>query len=192
MRLFNQIVLGLACLASGAAAAELDGCNLTPEDYPELVAPMLDGAWEVHNGAGILLMKMGAQEMQMPMPPAGHETMVMLYRDGGVIADMALFGEAEVRVASADTEIALVPVDGAQRDMDFDKLGDAPNCTSDVMLRLEFDQERTETDGTYLWAHFHLAVLDENRMSGVLVIQGRGEDGAESHGRRLVTFLRRP
>lgn len=185
----------LAALAAGmigqtAMAAELDGCDLTAQDYAPIVAPMLDGAWTVHNGPGLMMMKMGAQEMKMPLPPMGSEIMAMLYRDGEVYADMSHFGEALVSVAGADSQIAQVPIDGAQRDMDFDALGEAPNCMSDVMLRLEFSGDTVDSDGNSMWTHVHLAVLDENRMSGVMVMQGHGPDGSEAHARRLLTFLR--
>lgn len=180
----------LAGIGSGAWAAELDGCDLGVGDFEPIVAPLLDGAWIVHNGPGIMMMKMGAQQMKMPLPPMGSETMAMLYRDGAVYADMRSFGEALVRVSEAEDEMALVPVGEDQRDMDFDQLGTAPNCTSDVMLRLQFDGEHTDSDGAHLWTHFHLAVVDEDHLSGVMVMQGRGADGAESHARRLMTFVR--
>lgn len=187
----KRLMSAVMCIWGGlAGAAELDGCALGAQDYPEIVAPLLEGAWRVHNGPGLMMMKMGANEMKMPIPPMGHEMMAMLYRDGTVFADMAQFGEAEVRLADADNQIAPVPVDGAQPDLDFDRLGLAPDCGTDGMLRLEFEQERIDEDGTHLWLHVQLAVLDEDRLGGVLTVQGRGSDGAETHARRLVSFLR--
>lgn len=180
----------VVALASGAWAVELDGCDLGADDFGPVVAPLLDGAWTVHNGPGIMMMQMGPQQMKMPLPPMGSETMAMLYRDGAVYADMRSLGEALVRVSTAEDEMALVPVGEDQRDMDFDQLGMAPNCTSDVMLRLQFDGAHTDSDGTHMWTHFHLAVVDENHLSGVMVVQGRGADGAETHARRLMTFVR--
>ncbi|MCE8510775.1 hypothetical protein KBY28_20170 [Ruegeria pomeroyi] len=187
----KRLVSAAMCIWSGmVGAAELDGCALSAEDYADLVAPLLDGAWQAHNGPGLMMMKMGANEMKLPMPRAGHEVMAMLYRDGTVYADMAQFGEAEIRLADPDSQIAPVPVDGAQQDLDFATLGLAPDCSTDRMLRLEFDQERIDEEGTHLWLHVHLAVLDEDRMGGVLTVQGRGKDGTETHARRLVSFLR--
>lgn len=72
---------------------------------------MLDGAWEAQNGAGSVMIKIGVQEMKMPTPPAGRETIAMPYRDGKVITDMALFDEAVAEVAPLDCPIALAPIE---------------------------------------------------------------------------------
>jgi hypothetical protein len=181
--------MGLGLIFAGSGhAAELDGCSLTTEDYAELVAPLLDGAWLVHNGPGVAMMQSGGKRFKTALPKEAAEPMTMRYDAGQVFADMAYFGDAPVRVIDAQREIALVPVKGRQRDMDYDKLGFAPNCSSDVMLRVEFEGTYTEVD-MLMSAHFHLAVLDEDHLSGVMILQAESM-GVESHARRLVTFTR--
>lgn len=174
-----------------ATAADLDGCTLDETDFAPIVAPVLEGAWQVTNGPGVNVMQMGGQTMTMPLPPAGTRGAVILYRDGKPWVTVPPAGETELMLLAKDHPHPTVQVSGVELALDPDALGGGTGCAADDLMRVWFTATFPPMDGESgpMTGTMGLYVINENLMTGTMEIEGSA-DGATMTARRLVTFRR--
>ncbi|WP_224815090.1 hypothetical protein [Hasllibacter sp. MH4015] len=172
-------------LSAPVAAQQLDGCSVTPDEYETIVAPLLDGDWTGTNGAGYI----SGPQMNMPLPPSGAEAVTITYNDDGTIFAAGGDWQAiETRVVNeamaGDFGITLADDPNLQTRMDFDNLGVAVNCSTDLLPLVSFRGDAV-MEGEQIQFEALLYMVNEDLLSGIFHMEFMGHAA-----RRFVTLSR--
>ncbi len=194
---FGAIFLGISLMIATPVVAEnhtFDGCDLTPDEYDDILLPILDGAWQVQTGPGVMLVSNGTTQTAFPVQPEKPSTGTFSFADGILIVSGQGTDNFEVTVASPETlgDYGLPDQDvpGMQDMMDFEAIGEnAPNCSTDVLPVVTYsgDIGTAETPANF---EAILHVISADLMSGILITNVTAPEQGQIHIRRFITFQR--
>ena len=179
----------LALAAQGAAAQQLDGCDLSFEEIETRVVPSLHGAWQVINGAGYLSGPGGT----VPLPAAEGDRVTISYsEDAGLSARGPNWPEVDVFLTTETGlgEFGLPAPDAGTGDdrrvsrLDFDAFDHEVGCTTDL-LPLVVMEGAAQFNGQNVHMEILVYFLHEDLLSGIALMNSGG-----NHMRRFITFLR--
>lgn len=190
----HAIPIILAAALAGPAAADFhtfDGCDLEPEDYDDLVLPILDGDWQVQAGSGLMLVSGPRGQGTLPVEPEAPQGATFYYDGGDVRVGLESLGFYVVTLVSAETlgdyGLPDPAFEGAQDMMDFGAIGEAaPNCSTDLLPIVTYGGE-LPTGGGNFEAILHVITAD--LMSGILIVNVT-EGADQAHIRRFLTMRR--
>ena len=189
--MFTAALISLSAPLSAQETA-LDGCEVDPADYQELVAPLIAGTWIVQNGPGLVV---GPGGFAMPMPPAADDVMTFTLGEDGTLSVLPVAGLSNLEVewldqSDNDGDHFGVPVPGInnpafERRMDFDAIGRPVDCDSALLPLIQVSGEMIDPEGIIATFQTPLHFVDDTVMSGVFIMNVAG-----LHGRRLMTLTR--
>ena len=159
----------VGCLFASPTFAQMtgdtfNGCDIAPDEFQEVVAPLLSGGWRVTNGPGIVDMMGLKQPLDAESAP---ETMLIAYNEGS--------GELHVDGEGFGT-LTMYPLDLSGLSEEERSLGDASEVNIDMfeetfdcgfteMPVVAFDGDRME-QGTRVSFHVRYYVVNPDLMVG--------------------------
>lgn len=186
MKRFLSVTAIALCFAGPAAAQQYDGCTAVPSDYETIVAPVLNGAWNVTNGVGSI----SGPQMNMALPAeTTPEIAEIEYREDGTLTARGGEWEAiEVRIVSeaeaGSFGLAVPDEPDLESRMDFGNLGVELQCDASLLPLISM-RGGTVLDGQPLEFEALVYMIHEDLLAGVFLMDFIGHSA-----RRYVAFRR--